>query len=672
MRKGMIMKKYIAAFALLLGLVASAPAQWQVQDHAVPIGNGPGVTGFNKVGPCSTGQTLAWTAGSAADPTCSSSALSITVTDPPYNAVCDGITDDATAIQNAINALPVDGGVILFPTQTCRINTTLVIGNGTTTTVSTRRGVVLRGLVPPGAFGVPFYNGYPAIGGPRLLWGGAASSAMIAVAGPLHGWGLHDLLLDCGSLASSTGLSVTSAGYGDVRNLSVVNCNGAGISSSSVPNTPFGYNVDSIRNNWQNIDVRVPAVVGAKGVLINGDSGGTSNTDYNTWTNVFIRFAGDANPNYGLYLGVSDSNVFTSLNVSGGGPNSVNIVFDYTISAQFPNGNLIFGVDSNNGAGGTMWQNIGAPSNTANNYVFGISQANGGVFPNLAGLSVFASGQVILSGSTSGRALIVPQAVAGTPTLSLPTTTGTFQTALPAPLAANTTTGVAAWSGMSSSGILYAGSATTVATDRCTMDGNQSISCTSATAFAPQGVFSNTTTDANSASFIFNKSRSGGNTSSGDQLGSFIFRGFANSALQNAALATVNQAAASSGSNIPSVWRFTTSNTAGQLNQQLSFDQNAHLGVTAQATAPTISAGCNGAGSSVGAGSSDFSGNITGQTAAATTCTITFGTAFANTPSCVTSGDQSAILTQTRATTTLVVTFASTANYRFNWICSGV
>lgn len=590
-----------------------------------------------------------------------------------FGAVCDGTTDDTAAIQSAINALPNDGGIVLFPAKNCKITSTITIGNGTASAVSTKKGVVLKGLAQPGVTGSPFFNGYAAITGPKLTWAGGTGSSMISISGPLKGWGIQNLFLDCASVASMTGLNVSSAGYGDSSNLSIANCPGAGISSNANPLGGYSgaiTNADSIRNNWTTIDVDVPAVVGAKGILLNGDPGGTSNTDYNTFTNVFIRLNGNANPNYGLYLGVSDSNVFNSLNISGGGANSVNIALDYSINSQFPNGNIIVGVDSN--GTGTQWQNIGSPANQINNYALGISQANGGTFPSLQNLSVFASSEVVLAGTTSGRAAVVPQAVAGTPTLTLPTTTGTFQTALPAPLTANTTTGVAAWSGMTSNGILYAGSATTVATDRCTMDSNQSTSCTSATAFAPQGIFTNTTSDANSSSFIFNKNRSAGNTNSGDQIGSFIFRGFANTAQQNAALITATQTAASSGSNIPSAVRVTTSNAAGQLNQQLTFDQNAHLAITAQATAPSISAGCNGAGSSVGTGSSDYAGNITGQTAAATTCTITFGTAFGNTPSCVTSGDQSAILTQVRATGTLVVTFASTANYRFNWVCSGV
>ena len=88
-------------------------------------------------------------------------------------------------------------------------------------------------------------------------------------------------------------------------------------------------------------------------------------------------------------------------------------------------------------------------------------------------------------------------------------------------------------------------------------------------------------------------------------------------------------------------------------------------------TAPTITAGCSGAGSAVDGNSTDSAGQIIGSTSAATTCTLTFANAFTNQPYCITSGSQSAILTQTVSTTTLVVTFASTANFKFWYSCFG-
>jgi hypothetical protein len=55
-------------FALLLSLFASdAPAQWQVPDHSVPIGRGPGFTGFKSAAPGAAGQSLI-SQGASRDP----------------------------------------------------------------------------------------------------------------------------------------------------------------------------------------------------------------------------------------------------------------------------------------------------------------------------------------------------------------------------------------------------------------------------------------------------------------------------------------------------------------------------------------------------------------------------------------------------------------------------
>lgn len=193
--------------------------------------------------------------------------------------------------------------------------------------------------------------------------------------------------------------------------------------------------------------------------------------------------------------------------------------------------------------------------------------------------------------------------------------------------------------------------------------------CSSSTAQTPTINFTNTTADANSVIVLLDKNRTSGNTSSGDKLGWFLARGWASGAQQTSAGLTFVQDAASSGANIPTRVEIATSNTAGQANQILTFDRNAHVSVT-QATAPTITAGCSGAGSGlVGA---DHYGTVTGSTAAATTCTITFGTAFSVAPHCVASGQTSPLTGAiTPTTSTLVVNFGSTANYKFSYVCFG-
>jgi hypothetical protein len=87
--------------------------------------------------------------------------------------------------------------------------------------------------------------------------------------------------------------------------------------------------------------------------------------------------------------------------------------------------------------------------------------------------------------------------------------------------------------------------------------------------------------------------------------------------------------------------------------------------------APTLTAGCNGAGQ-VTTGATDRSGTITGQTTAHTTCTLTFAQAYAVAPSCVAMGISSPLTTTAvSTTTTLVVNFANTANFKWTYWCPG-
>lgn len=67
-------------------------------------------------------------------------AATILVTAAPYNAACNGTTNDATAIQNAINALPADGGTVQFP------NTNLCGVGSAGLAITQRKSITLQGL----------------------------------------------------------------------------------------------------------------------------------------------------------------------------------------------------------------------------------------------------------------------------------------------------------------------------------------------------------------------------------------------------------------------------------------------------------------------------------------------------------------------------------------------
>jgi hypothetical protein len=118
------MRKFIIASLLALSQLLCAwpgAAQWQVPDHAVPIGRGPGFTGFKNAPPGTSGLPLI-SQGAAADPvfgslpftqTPSTGAVARTVTAKlneaisikDYGAVGDGTADDTTAFANFLTAV---------------------------------------------------------------------------------------------------------------------------------------------------------------------------------------------------------------------------------------------------------------------------------------------------------------------------------------------------------------------------------------------------------------------------------------------------------------------------------------------------------------------------------------------------------------------------------------
>src|SRR6266581_3744745 len=70
-----------------------------------------------------------------------------------YGATGDGTTDDATAIQNAINALPSGGGIVYIPTGTYKLTAALTIttdvflrGAGASATILNQTSTTAHGI----------------------------------------------------------------------------------------------------------------------------------------------------------------------------------------------------------------------------------------------------------------------------------------------------------------------------------------------------------------------------------------------------------------------------------------------------------------------------------------------------------------------------------------------
>lgn len=125
----------------------------------------------------------------------------VTVTEPPYNAVCDGTTDDSTAIQSAW-----DTEKDIWIPASCKV----------------------KNLVPPNNSSIsgPFSPNYDLASTGRLV--GASGGASIFSINGKRSVAITNLELDCASVTSMVG--VTGGGrlvYGN--HLSVQNCPGGGV-----------------------------------------------------------------------------------------------------------------------------------------------------------------------------------------------------------------------------------------------------------------------------------------------------------------------------------------------------------------------------------------------------------------------------------------------------------
>jgi hypothetical protein len=193
------------------------------------------------------------------------------------------------------------------------------------------------------------------------------------------------------------------------------------------------------------------------------------------------------------------------------------------------------------------------------------------------------------------------------------------------------------------------------------------LTCASSVSIEPEVALVNNTNDAGSAYLIFLKTRASGNTNSADTLGAILAQGFANSSVQNVAQIAFIQAAASSGANIPTKIVIATSNAAGPLNNTLTFDNNAHIGVFS-AAGPSANS-CTGFAAAASSIFTDVAGNAT--MTSGTSCSITFAVAFAGKPACwVMPGSAASTVEVVPSTTGLAITFG-TAQTAFGWGCTG-
>jgi len=113
-----------------------------------------------------------------------------------FGAVGDGVADDTAAIQAAVNKGSIK---VFFPAGNYRITSTINIGDGTSTAVSTVNGIELEG----GGAGITAAEFGPPGATVTITWDGALYGTMVSINGPIYGVNLTGIMLHCNSSAST-------------------------------------------------------------------------------------------------------------------------------------------------------------------------------------------------------------------------------------------------------------------------------------------------------------------------------------------------------------------------------------------------------------------------------------------------------------------------------------
>ena len=372
----------VATIAALRSMTASPTIVW-VQGYASTYDGGEG---FFTLGPAGTdnGGTIIVTGGGT---------YYRETNGGPYSWRWFGAkgvgTDDTTAILACNLAAATASSILAVPQEViCTagnfgLSQTMPIGNGTSSAASTIPGIVIRGSGTPSQ--PAFFTGQTKAAPTTVTWLGGAA-AMVAVNGPVQGWGLENMLLN-GASTATIGISVVSGQFGRCKSLCINNCTTSHIGSNTVALFSGVDNCDSLHNHYENIFIQMPTVANVMGIVLTGDPATNSDTDANVFDNIFIAMPGSG-VCYGLYLQNCDGNQFRNILISAGSAASISVLFDYTacVGGVFPSGTCFYGIDTNGfTAGANQWLNAGTPGVNARPHTLrGLYQDNGATQPNLA------------------------------------------------------------------------------------------------------------------------------------------------------------------------------------------------------------------------------------------------------------------------------------------------
>lgn len=326
-----------------------------------------------------------------------------------FGALGDGVTDDLAAINYAIAYLnTLGGGSLLFPSGDYLISDTIVIGDGTNSTVSTDGYKITLQGTNLGS-GADITN-TEIPGASRILWGGSTSTSeiMIDLAGPLYGINIIDLHLDCADKCG-IGLNITHVTQSKFERVIVSQYTNKAYNLTTRTGFPTGCAYGCADNIFLQCYASDPSSTSTTSIYLSSgvDTGTTLSGNPDSARNIFIGgsyiYGGDTGY-YGAYLYGADNNQFIGClfypksGSSGGYDVYLN---QWPASGDFPKENVFTncgmtrGVSGNGGAGGGP---------TGGNFFFPFQTGDGATAPDLdTAQTITHDGKLYINGTRAYR-----------------------------------------------------------------------------------------------------------------------------------------------------------------------------------------------------------------------------------------------------------------------------
>ena len=260
--------------------------------------------------------------------------------------------DAAGVIQTAINAAQnAHGGIVLLPPGCILINSQISQGNGSSSADSTKYPVFLVGAGMAAVAADPL--------GTEIRWGGGGQGSltyMIKMAGPSHGGGIKNLLINANNATNVSAIDWVQWGHGVIEDVTIQQVNGG-------PALRFHVISNSgkkpANNMIRNLTINSPGTNG-EGVYLTGCDATLPAGCNTSWKDAASNeFYGGSwwGTNYAVKLQYTDGNIFhvSQFQITNSiTSTSCGILFSQsTIDSAFPSGNY-FTVPFTAGYCGTM------------------------------------------------------------------------------------------------------------------------------------------------------------------------------------------------------------------------------------------------------------------------------------------------------------------------------